>query len=185
MSGQTGLTPYDGADGNGDGMITRADYDHWKAHYGETAPGAGAVVELAAGASLIKADEVVERDGAPLGHSDRVDINRAVHIGSAAQRTLKSPRSLTPALSHRERESSIWKERESNHSRGLAGRDAALLAWFDSQIRISQPFEDDGIKAVANGDRAGVDERDAGCFAFDLAIESLWQTRFTPRTSLA
>ena len=32
---QTGLTPFSGADGDGDGSILAADYDVWKANYGE------------------------------------------------------------------------------------------------------------------------------------------------------
>ncbi|TWT90756.1 hypothetical protein Mal64_11530 [Pseudobythopirellula maris] len=32
--GQTGLTPLTGADGDGDGQVTRADYDVWVSHFG-------------------------------------------------------------------------------------------------------------------------------------------------------
>ncbi len=40
--GQTGLTPYSGADGDGNGQITPADYGVWKSHFGEMLlPGAG------------------------------------------------------------------------------------------------------------------------------------------------
>ncbi|MEX2316832.1 MAG: choice-of-anchor Q domain-containing protein [Pirellulales bacterium] len=42
MLGQTGLTPYDGADGDGDGDITRGDYEVWKTHYGQPVPAFGA-----------------------------------------------------------------------------------------------------------------------------------------------
>ena len=43
--GQMDGTPYEGADGDGDGHITQLDYDLWKSHYGEslviTPPGVG------------------------------------------------------------------------------------------------------------------------------------------------
>jgi hypothetical protein len=52
---QSGLTPYDGADGNGDGEIDRDDYLVWKARYGETlpSPAAGTAAASFAAADLI------------------------------------------------------------------------------------------------------------------------------------
>jgi hypothetical protein len=39
-----GLTPFSGADGDGDGSIDADDYGVWKSHFGETLqPGAGSV----------------------------------------------------------------------------------------------------------------------------------------------
>ncbi len=35
---QTGLAPYDGADGDGDGMIGPLDYGVWRSHFGQTVP---------------------------------------------------------------------------------------------------------------------------------------------------
>jgi predicted outer membrane repeat protein len=40
--GQTGVTPYSRADGDGDGMITSGDYQVWKDHFGEVVPLPGA-----------------------------------------------------------------------------------------------------------------------------------------------
>ncbi len=39
MQGQTGLTPFSGADGNGDGDITTGDYVVWRDNFGNSAPG--------------------------------------------------------------------------------------------------------------------------------------------------
>src|SRR5207245_1097836 len=46
---QTGqsVTPYSGADGNGDGLVNQADYDVWRSHFGQTLPGAGSGAMLA------------------------------------------------------------------------------------------------------------------------------------------
>ncbi len=41
MQGQSGVTPYSGADGNGDRTIGPEDYDVWKSHFGESLPMGG------------------------------------------------------------------------------------------------------------------------------------------------
>jgi Dockerin type I domain/Planctomycete extracellular len=47
--GQTGVTPFSGADGDGDGQITQADYSVWKNHFGAMLPpGAGGAALAAA-----------------------------------------------------------------------------------------------------------------------------------------
>jgi glucose/arabinose dehydrogenase len=56
--GATGLTPFSGADGTGDGKVTMDDYDVWKLHYGDTLPMAGAgageeIVGLGAGEETV------------------------------------------------------------------------------------------------------------------------------------
>jgi hypothetical protein len=42
LLGQTGVTPYSSADGNGNGMIDQGDYGVWRAHFGQTLPSPGA-----------------------------------------------------------------------------------------------------------------------------------------------
>jgi hypothetical protein len=42
--GQINVTPYTGADGDGDGKILRADYDVWEANYGLTSPASGSLL---------------------------------------------------------------------------------------------------------------------------------------------
>jgi hypothetical protein len=54
--GATGLTPFSGADGTGDGKVTMDDYDVWKLHYGDTLPMAGA----GAGEEIVRSDSVVQ-----------------------------------------------------------------------------------------------------------------------------
>jgi PEP-CTERM motif-containing protein len=39
--GQTGLTAYSGADGDGDTIVDAGDFDVWRAHFGQTASGSG------------------------------------------------------------------------------------------------------------------------------------------------
>jgi hypothetical protein len=47
-AGQTGVTPYSGADGNGDGQVGPADYDVWRGHFGQSTSGSGAGKAFAA-----------------------------------------------------------------------------------------------------------------------------------------
>ena len=149
-AGQTDIAPYSGADGNGDGKITRLDYDVWKQHYGETFPpmgtGSGAVVSSGAGSEAVlvaalvseNAPVVAFAEDAPLQHAEEQRLVAAEDIPSRTLSTYLSstqarrsaalhmrPQSLTPALSQREWESSIRPARE------WMERDAALLRWLD------------------------------------------------------
>ena len=45
----TTVTPFSGADGNGDGVVNDADYDVWRSHFGQSLPSPGAGSMLAAG----------------------------------------------------------------------------------------------------------------------------------------
>jgi hypothetical protein len=152
-SGQTGVELFTGADGNGDGMITRADFDVWKAHYGETVPAAGAAVgQVATDGSLWRAvpdGQLAIRQAEPdlraaaievspvnvgnLRNSDGdagTDVSllrdsepasrysRAYQVGARGD-LLSSRQTLTPALSHGEREQDA--------------RETALLRWLDAQ----------------------------------------------------
>jgi hypothetical protein len=49
--GQTGLTPFSGADGDGDGTVDADDYNVWRSHFGNQAPSAGVATPAAADAS--------------------------------------------------------------------------------------------------------------------------------------
>src|SRR4029079_1180199 len=136
--GQTGLVAYSGADGNGDSAITRLDCDVWKAHYGQTVPAMGAGADSqAAGddsqpslaASALLAEVVIGAKTPPRNGEGNVGVASTIPltdssfalplISMAAQMVTR--RSLTPALSRRERESNReWQSRSELH-------DAALL----------------------------------------------------------
>ena len=47
-SGQTGVTAYTSADGDGNSIINEADFDVWRTHFGQTAAGAGGGLSTAA-----------------------------------------------------------------------------------------------------------------------------------------
>jgi hypothetical protein len=65
--GQTGVTPYSRADGDGDGMITSGDYQVWKDHFGEVVPlpGAGSAALIASSTELSSENIAVESADAP------------------------------------------------------------------------------------------------------------------------
>jgi hypothetical protein len=119
----------------------------------------------------VAVDNTVDRDGAPLRHCDGVDRSLSDHIRSATRQT------FAPTVIQQKRQVDRW--------RWFAGRDSALLAWFESQLQGARPLEDDVSEVAATVDGAGPDERDTGRIAFDLAIESLWQVRFTSGKSRA
>jgi hypothetical protein len=63
-----GITPFSGADGNGDGNVTQADYNVWRSNFGKTLPapiaGSGIIAVASASAAFLT-DEQAE------GSSDR------------------------------------------------------------------------------------------------------------------
>ncbi len=73
--GATGLTPYTGADGSGDGTVGPDDYNIWREHFGATvpvAPGVGSGEVARSSESLANGEQLVASSPATAGRLSAV-----------------------------------------------------------------------------------------------------------------
>jgi hypothetical protein len=161
--GATGLTPFSGADGTGDGKVTMDDYEVWKRHYGDTLPMAGAgageeIVGLGAGEEIVSsvvAPQVATALGTLAQPASGVDDAKA-----------SGPSSWFGVFSARDMErdgggmtKKLCAEKPTSEA---PARDQALLELFDSPFgprrsgeRPSQRFDVDRDSADALCDWLG------------------------------
>jgi hypothetical protein len=176
--GQTGLVPFSGADGNGDGMITRDDYGVWKEHYGESLPASGSATALGAGQTALS-------QNSPNDWPQAAIKLRPAEPDLGAARTQQPVPGLLAAIDD-------WMEsptargtrrviRDAALPRGEGqsdAREAALLAWIASREVIDPPAENPVVSGALGCDPAGEtteEETDAFDAAFDLLAAAFSQ----------
>lgn len=184
---------YQGADGDGDGLITRDDYDVWKLHFGETppdgesaataaaqvivVPSAPAEVSVAPSAAAIVAEPALAPKASA---SDVQDVPSqtieivAAHrgqsdLGVPATEPIAALRALPAELGGRMDVSrTSGPVLRSNPSNAAAARDQALLAWLaDAELG---PANRSSSPAAAELSPAATDAQPAE--AVDAAFQS-------------
>jgi hypothetical protein len=159
MQGST-VTPWSGADGDGDGVVDHDDYGVWRAHFGQivSPPAAGNGASAAAETDLASpqvSDEqqAVEKRGA--GENQRAKMARdSAFVGLAVPLATSVAR---PRPNGRPLESRIM-------ANDAIRRDAALLKL------LSQP---DSKKATTEGDNGDEFDKEEANNAYDLFFDSV------------
>jgi hypothetical protein len=131
--------------GTPNGIIDQADYDFWKAHFGNVLAGSGA-------ASLA----TTAANSANVGSSNSVHLEAVTapaQNGDSLQAVTRGSMAVSP-------------------SAAASGRDESLLAWLVSQIGYA-PYKDDWGEFNASHDRPSSDARDAAFATIDDAFAGI------------
>lgn len=135
---QTDLTGYSGADGDGNGNITWADYEVWKAHYGQSL-----FLGAAAGVELLSA-ETAAADEAPFAPSPPVAVLSAAFVPATQSAELFSAPAESIGLGAQPVAASPLRPGKvvrGEHVLNVARRDDALLQWLANDTRVAACFD--------------------------------------------
>jgi hypothetical protein len=162
-NGATGLTPYTGADGNGDGVVDQADYSLWRFHFGSTLPTSGA----GSGASSEGSSAAFEALTLESTPNDDLDSQPPALPGVPSEPTSADvPFTVWPSIEI-EKRPYVLPSAEA----GIAGqaRDDALVAWAESRSSVR------AIDVVEFASMAGSGRGRSGehCDALDVAVGEL------------
>jgi hypothetical protein len=174
--GATGLVPYSGADGDGDGTVDQDDYAVWKANFGRTLE-AGSV-ELGAGSaepdggsavaqSIVLHGEVEERTAGQASSGTQM-FGRMRRIGPliSGENGLGTRRSKAPA----DLEAGNSAEAGGRVRVAVESRDLALLAW---RAGLGRRGDERGLRVRDWELDRGGDAEDVAFEDVDAAIELL------------
>jgi predicted outer membrane repeat protein len=166
--GATGVTPYSGADGDGDGVIGQGDYNVWRSHFGNSLPAP------AAGALSLASQEMVAAPSAEASSIATGAVASSISTSAVAVITLPLtnevsepvPGPAQPAI--RSELLQFANAKVSEHHAGarqhgpLSGvgsnaplNDNALLAWLSSSgLQESRRTDDAGFSRHSSDDLA-------------------------------
>jgi hypothetical protein len=161
--GQSGLTPYSGADGSGNGSVGPEDYDVWKSHFGQTLPamsGSGGASVATASATLAATSDDSTFAATSLGSSASKPRPTAQRRSNSDGEQAASPREnpppvLAPAYSP-VTSSRPAPRRSVGAQHSLVGnrQDEALMDWLAAQPSSRKRFENSSGTDWSAGDDA-------------------------------
>jgi hypothetical protein len=178
--GTTGVPPYSGADGSGNGTVGPEDHGVWVANFGEMLPGAGSGAVVGQTATALAEPVAVESVvDVPLAVSEKLphvaaavrdaDADFGLRMDASRGQGAGSGDSLTLALSQREREGALTLALSQE---GREFRENALVAWLASRGRGDVVHAETSFESL--GGRNGDDgSRDGLLGALDSVFEEL------------
>jgi subtilisin-like proprotein convertase family protein len=160
-AGTTGITPYSGADGSGDGTIDQGDYDVWRMHFGDVfTPAPGSSASADGGAESSRSAEV--RAGSEEGENSRLAAaghgvtNEVAMVERQAQPDL--PAYLSSGVSR-----ALGGPRISRLSFAeVNDHDDAIIAWIASRSGEQRRYDEGAIYTV-DASESGDNSPDSLC----------------------
>jgi hypothetical protein len=181
------VTPYAGADGNGDGVVNQADFEVWRGNFGKTLPGPGA------GASALMAGENSSPSGAGLsaenvtvsGQSSSASTTPSYGILSLNQQPTQVTTAPTQVAAVGATESTPSTSGTTSPGTGTSVSSSSLLASFVANVSVSTDSASTSSSVVrsstvdtasTNSDLLLLDQTwsDMGTSSFDHDDESLY-----------
>jgi hypothetical protein len=150
--GTTGVAPYSGTDGSGNGNVGSEDYDVWRAHFGQSLPPPGAGSGLGnAPASTAPIALVDESTGVATSTSSFIDERDQIvemPITSGENQAANQRKGLSPVLAPASSpfapdRPAVRRSVNVQRTFAVSRSDDALVAWFFSQL-VTKQFEEMG-----------------------------------------
>ena len=178
--GTAGVSPYSGADGNGDGQIGPEDYDVWRAHFGESisASGAGSGATFASRAAGSASDEesraavgqTVTDNGAVAGRQAQPDVPSSDAVFKANQPQEFGVLGTVVPVGSSASSGTRAVRRHTSLEDG-SHQDDALIAWLASHANDQHQLDESANPADAS--EPGDDSPDSLCEELDALFAIL------------